>query len=90
MIVHNFKSAVNTRRPLVRLCFACGLLFFFMVSGMGQTEKLPLKFEQFSLAEGLSQSSVICMLQDRQGFLWVGTQDGLNRFDGYQLTFYLQ
>jgi len=41
------------------------------------------RFERLSLDEGLSQSVVFAVLQDRQGFLWFSTQDGLNRFDGY-------
>ena len=47
-----------------------------------------IRFETLSLADGLSQSSVDTMLQDRQGFLWVGTQDGLNRYDGYGFLTY--
>ncbi|MCW8875607.1 MAG: triple tyrosine motif-containing protein [Kangiellaceae bacterium] len=43
----------------------------------------PLRFDHYSLNQGLSQGTVTCMLQDRQGFIWIGTQDGLNRFDGY-------
>ncbi|MEJ2052889.1 MAG: two-component regulator propeller domain-containing protein [Calditrichaceae bacterium] len=39
-----------------------------------------------SLKDGLSQSSVLCILQDRQGFMWFGTEDGLNRYDGYNFT----
>jgi len=36
--------------------------------------------------QGLSQGSVVCILQDRHGFLWFGTQDGLNRYDGYEVA----
>ena len=42
-----------------------------------------VRFEHFSLKQGLSQVSVNCILQDNKGFMWFGTQDGLNRFDGY-------
>ena len=46
----------------------------------------PLRFERFSLEDGLSQNSVLTLLQDQSGFLWIGTQDGLNRYDGYSFT----
>ncbi len=46
----------------------------------------PLRFDRFSLEDGLSQNSVLSLLQDRNGFLWVGTQDGLDRYDGYTFT----
>lgn len=45
--------------------------------------KAALQFERYELEEGLSQNTVNCLLQDHKGFLWVCTQDGLNRFDGY-------
>ncbi len=47
-----------------------------------------LKFERFSLQEGLSHASVYTLYQDQKGFIWVGTRDGLNRFDGQQFRKY--
>ncbi len=41
-----------------------------------------VRFRQIGVAQGLSQATVRTMIQDRQGFIWLGTQDGLNRFDG--------
>lgn len=45
-------------------------------------------FEHLGVEQGLSQESVFAILQDHQGFLWFGTQAGLNRFDGYRVTVY--
>jgi signal transduction histidine kinase/ligand-binding sensor domain-containing protein len=47
-----------------------------------------LRFDRISVEQGLSQSTVNCILQDRYGFMWFGTEDGLNRYDGYELTVY--
>ncbi len=47
-----------------------------------------VQFQRIGLEEGLSQSVVNVILQDRQGFLWFGTQDGLNRYDGYNFKVY--
>lgn len=47
-----------------------------------------IRFDQISLEEGLSQSVVNAILQDHKGFLWVGTDDGLNRYDGYNFKVY--
>ncbi|OGU36783.1 MAG: hypothetical protein A2068_09545 [Ignavibacteria bacterium GWB2_35_6b] len=47
-----------------------------------------IKFERLSIEHGLSQITVHAILQDSKGFLWFGTEDGLNRFDGYNfITF---
>jgi diguanylate cyclase (GGDEF)-like protein len=54
-----------------------------LLATTGRAEPRNLRFERLSLEHGLSQSHVNCILQDRHGFLWLGTQDGLNRYDGY-------
>lgn len=48
----------------------------------------PLSLEMYGLDEGLSQLTVSAMTDDDQGFLWVATQDGLNRFDGHRFRAY--
>jgi signal transduction histidine kinase/ligand-binding sensor domain-containing protein/DNA-binding response OmpR family regulator len=45
-------------------------------------------FEHISLEHGLSQSSIYEILQDRKGFLWFATEEGLNRYDGYDFVVY--
>ncbi|MCP5102024.1 MAG: histidine kinase, partial [bacterium] len=45
-------------------------------------------FGHLSIGDGLSQSSVYCIHQGKNGFMWFGTHDGLNKYDGYTFTVY--
>jgi len=45
-----------------------------------------IRFEYLTIREGLSQNMVDCILQDSRGFMWFGTWNGLNRYDGYSFT----
>src|ERR1700749_2202819 len=47
-----------------------------------------LQFEHFGTRDGLSQININCILQDSRGFMWIGTRNGLNRYDGYKFLTY--
>ena len=48
------------------------------------------QFDRISIEQGLSQTTVYCILQDTKGFMWFGTRDGLNKHNGYDFTVYEQ
>lgn len=50
--------------------------------------QIDLSFRQLSVNEGLSQNSVVSIAQDQHGFLWIATQEGLNRYDGKEFKVY--
>lgn len=58
-----------------------GILIFihFFVQ---QLQAQSLRVENISIKEGLSQGFIPDLLQDREGFIWIGTKNGLNRYDG--------
>lgn len=57
---------------------------FSPLNSVANTQDPVLKIKLFTIDDGLSQTSVNCLIQDSKGFLWIGTQDGINKFDGYQ------
>jgi class 3 adenylate cyclase/ligand-binding sensor domain-containing protein len=61
------------------------LILLFALPTNGQSE---LRFRNFTINDGLSQSSALCMVQDGINTLWIGTQDGLNRWDGHSFQTY--
>ena len=68
-------------------CYAIILALFLLCNPFRVTaQDLPLKF--LDITNGLSNNSVITMHQDGNGFMWFGTYDGLNRYDGYNFKVY--
>jgi signal transduction histidine kinase/ligand-binding sensor domain-containing protein/DNA-binding response OmpR family regulator len=61
---------------------------FLAIPFFGSSQNKHLKFEHLQTDAGLSQSNVLCILQDSRGFMWFGTRDGLNKYDGYKFTVY--
>ncbi len=69
---------------MTRLLVAVVAALALWWSGPLAAQSRNIRFERISIEHGLSQGTVNCMLQDRNGFMWLGTQDGLNRYDGMQ------
>jgi ligand-binding sensor domain-containing protein/signal transduction histidine kinase len=51
-------------------------------------QEKKLRFDVLNINDGLSQGMINCMVQDHYGFMWFGTKDGLNRYDGYHFVVY--
>src|SRR5690606_18335925 len=67
------------------------VLLFYFLSGVMLTygqENSNFHFKTFQVGDGLSENGVYCILQDLDGFMWFGTKDGLNRFDGTNFRSY--
>ncbi|HEX8299359.1 MAG TPA: two-component regulator propeller domain-containing protein, partial [Rubricoccaceae bacterium] len=62
------------------------LLAVAVASAAAQTAPLSVQVDRLSVQDGLSTTTVSSLLQDRTGFLWVGTEVGLDRYDGYGFT----
>ena len=78
------RSVDGCKNILKAFVFIAYLFFNFSL----HAQIKHLKFEHIGTAEGLSQSNVICIFQDSRGFMWFGTRDGLNRYDGYTIKVY--
>ncbi|MBE0645902.1 MAG: response regulator [Bacteroidetes bacterium] len=68
-------------RRFLLIFLALGVLGALPVSVRAQA-----RFDRIGLEQGLPYSRVICLLQDRQGYMWIGTRAGLGRWDGYNMT----
>ncbi len=67
----------------------CLILLFSNVPSL-HTQQQRFHFDRLSLNEGLSQSIINVIHRDQKGFLWIGTQSGLNKYDGYDFKIYKQ
>jgi signal transduction histidine kinase/CheY-like chemotaxis protein/ligand-binding sensor domain-containing protein len=59
-----------------------------LLSVVSFAQQKNIRFEHLGTSDGLSNSNVISTLQDRRGFMWFGTRDGLDKYDGYSCTVY--
>ncbi len=63
-------------------------VFFLAISFSLFAQNRQLHFDHLGTADGLSQLEPNCILQDRRGFIWIATNDGLNRYDGYKFKIF--
>lgn len=81
-------SAETTRRRAVAYLLPALGIALTLSASAAQAHTRAARFERLSVEQGLSQSSVLCLLQDSRGFVWLGTEAGLNRYDGQSVTVY--
>jgi PAS domain S-box-containing protein len=79
----SIKKCVRAAVPLFLLLFAA-----IIFADVPKNQYANIKFERLSIGQGLPQSTVFCILQDKRGFMWFGTQYGLSRYDGHTFKLY--
>ena len=87
---------MNAHSEMKRLMHRGASCFGLMMLGLigmsldlhAQPTEQQIEFEYLSPGPGLAQNTILCITQDQKGFLWIGTEDGLVRYDGYDFTVY--
>ena len=74
------KRIIRARISMFFLCLLFGSYTLWSQINNG--------FTKLTTKEGISQNTIHVMLQDTSGFMWFGTNDGLNKYDGYNFTSY--
>jgi len=82
-LMTSYGPIIFANQGLSRVKPICACLIILLLANVfGAAAQQKIRFDHITTKQGLSQSTVTCMFQDIQGFMWFGTQDGLNRYDG--------
>lgn len=85
----NYASIRFAKLFSIMLIFIACALFLYSATGQPANLKFDrLNTENTLMVKGLSQNSIYCIIQDSKGFIWIGTWDGLNKYDGYNFIIY--
>ncbi|HPI74607.1 MAG TPA: two-component regulator propeller domain-containing protein, partial [bacterium] len=82
---------VSDRLILSALLMIWAILVLAAGTAQGNTRNRPapsIRFNRITTADGLTSNNINDLLQDRMGLLWFATDDGLNRFDGYDMRIF--
>ncbi|GAA4233916.1 two-component regulator propeller domain-containing protein [Postechiella marina] len=75
----NKHITINSSKYLATILW----VLLFLITSLATAQNLN-HFERITTNNGLSQSDIMCIIQDNDGFMWFGTHDGLNKYDGYK------
>lgn len=78
----------ESEQQLIRISSLISIILLLSFSFFQKSIAQEVRFRRLGLKEGLSQSSVYGIIQDRRGFIWIATADGLNRYDGSEFRVY--
>ena len=81
------KASIRKVCLIVNRIFRSGVLFIFLLNHQVLSQS-QIAFNHLTVEDGLSQSAVTWILQDSKGFMWFGTQSGLNAYDGYRFKIF--
>ena len=81
---HRFNDMPTRNRHRILVYPLLGLFWLAVTTVTAQ----EVRFEQMTVADGLSNNVIFAVLEDSRGYLWVGTFQGLNRYDGYGMRVY--
>ncbi len=80
-LYYNFKRV--SQMKTFHLARGIGFLILLTIISDGYSQPSKLQFEHLTIQQGLSHNFVMKIMQDRKGYLWFGTGNGLNKYDGY-------
>ena len=80
VIKRNFKKLITT--TLV------GITVLTPINKLSYAQSKNLIFNNINIEQGISQSTIEAIFQDSEGYIWLGTNDGLNRYNGYEFKIY--
>ena len=85
---HQYCFTLHLKKKLTRLYFLLCTLLLQYSSAVAQTDSKAIPFDVLTTNDGLSQGMVNSIIQDKKGFMWFASNDGLNRYDGNKFTVY--
>lgn len=84
--MHRFRRIIGQKS--VKGGWLALLVVYLLGRGIAAAQVSDISFQHYTTDQGLSNDEVKCILKDRRGFMWFGTVNGLNRFDGQQFKIY--